>query len=50
MNKPGALSELAGRLAKKGINIDSADATMPKGATKVVVLFATSEAAKASET
>jgi hypothetical protein len=49
-NKPGALAELAGRLAKKGINIDSAYATMPKGATKAVVLFATSEALKASET
>ena len=49
-NKPGALAELAGRLAKKGINIDSAYATMPKGAAKAAVLFATSEAAKASET
>ncbi|MFI5107587.1 MAG: ACT domain-containing protein, partial [Terriglobales bacterium] len=33
-NKPGALAELAGKLAKKGINIDSAYATMPKGAKK----------------
>ncbi len=30
-NKPGALAELAGKLAKKGINIDCAYATMPKG-------------------
>jgi len=35
-NKPGALAELAGRLAKKGINIDCAYATMPKGAKKAV--------------
>jgi hypothetical protein len=45
-NKPGALAELAGKLAKKGINIDSAHATMPKGAKKAVVVLATSEAAK----
>ncbi len=31
-DKPGALAELAGRLAEKGINIDCAYATMPKGA------------------
>ena len=36
-NKPGALAELAGRLAKKGINIDCAYATMPKGATKLMM-------------
>jgi len=30
-NKPGALAQLAGKLAKKGINIDCAYATMPKG-------------------
>ena len=41
-NKPGALAELAGRLAKKGINIDSAYATMPKGAKKAVVVLALS--------
>jgi hypothetical protein len=46
-NKPGALAELAGRLAKKGINIDSAYATMPKGAKKAVVVLG---ASKASET
>jgi hypothetical protein len=49
-NKPGALAELAGKLAKKGINIDSAYATMPKGAKKAVVVLATSEAAKTGET
>jgi len=41
-NKPGALAQLAGRLAKKGINIDSAYATMPKGAKKAVVVLALS--------
>ena len=49
-NKPGALAELVGKLAKKGINIDCAYATMPKGAKKAVVVLATSEAAKTSET
>jgi hypothetical protein len=41
-NKPGALAELAGRLAKKGINIDCAYATMPKGTKKAVVVLALS--------
>jgi len=41
-NKPGALAELAGRLAKKGINIDCAYTTMPKGARKAVVVLALS--------
>jgi hypothetical protein len=43
-NKPGALAELAGRLAKKGINIDSVYATMPKSAKKAVVVLAVSKA------
>ena len=42
-NKPGALAEVAGKLAKKGLNIDSAYATMPKGAKKAVLLVATSQ-------
>jgi hypothetical protein len=42
-NKPGALAEVAGKLANKGINIDSAYATMPKGAKKAVLLVATSQ-------
>jgi hypothetical protein len=42
-NKPGALAEVAGKLAKKGMNIDSAYATMPKGAKKAVLLVATSQ-------
>ena len=41
-NKPGALAQLAGRLAKKDINIDCAYATMPKGAKKAVVVLALS--------
>jgi hypothetical protein len=42
-NKPGALAELAGKLAKKGVNIESAYATVPKGAKKAVVVMATSQ-------
>jgi hypothetical protein len=44
-NKPGALAELTEKLAKKGINIDSAYASMPKGAKKAAVLVATSSPA-----
>lgn len=44
-NTPGALAEFAGKLAKKGINIDSAYVTAPKGAEKVVLLLATSSLA-----
>jgi hypothetical protein len=42
-NKPGALAEVTGKLAKKGINIDAAYATMPKGAKKAALLVATSQ-------
>jgi hypothetical protein len=42
-NKPGALAELTAKLAKKGINIDSAYATAPKGARKAVLIVATSQ-------
>lgn len=42
-NKPGALAELTEKLAKKGVNIDSAYATMPKGAKKAVIVLATSQ-------
>ena len=42
-NKPGALADLTEKLAQKGINIDSAYATMPKGAKKAVLLVATSQ-------
>jgi hypothetical protein len=43
-NKPGALSQLAGKLAKKGINIDCAYATAHKSAKKTVVVLGTSQA------
>ena len=43
-NKPGALAELAGKLAKKGINIDCAYATVHKSARKAVVVLGTSKA------
>ena len=41
-NKPGALAELAGRLAKNGINIDCAYATVHKSAKQAVVVLALS--------
>ena len=40
-NKPGALAKLTGRLAKKGVNIESIYATAPKGAKKAVVVLST---------
>jgi hypothetical protein len=43
-NKPSAQAELAGGLAKKGINIDCVYATMAKGAKKAVVVLAASKA------
>ena len=43
-NKPGALAQLAGKLAKNGINIDCAYATVHKGAKKAVVVLRTSKA------
>jgi len=45
-NKPGALAQLAGRLAKKGVNIHCAYATLPKGAKKAVVVLGTSKASE----
>jgi hypothetical protein len=41
-NKSGALAEFAARLAKKGMNIDAAYGSVPKGAKKSVLYFATS--------
>jgi len=43
-NKPGALAQLAGKLAKKGINIDCAYATVHKGSKKAVAVLGTSKA------
>jgi hypothetical protein len=45
-NKPGALAELAGKLAKKGINIDYAYATVHKNTKKAVVVLGTSKVAE----
>jgi len=42
-NKPGALAQLAAKLAKKGINIDCAYATAHKSAKKAVVVLGTSK-------
>ena len=42
-NKPGALAQLASKLAKKGINIDCAYATVDKSAKKAVVVLQTSK-------
>jgi hypothetical protein len=47
-NKPGALAQLAGKLAKKGINIDCAYATVHKSAKKAVVVLGTSKAGETS--
>ena len=43
-NKPGALAQLAAKLAKKGLNIDCAYATAHKSAKKAVVVLGTSKA------
>ncbi len=42
-NKPGALAQLAEKLAKKGVNIESAYATAPNGVKKAVVVLAASK-------
>ena len=42
-NKPGALAKVTGKLAKKGINIESAYATTPKGAKEAVLLVTTTQ-------
>jgi hypothetical protein len=42
-NRPGALAQLAGKLAKKGINIDCAYATVQNRVKKAVVVLATSK-------
>lgn len=42
-NKPGALADLAEKLARKGINLDSGYATVAKGAKKAVLIVATSQ-------
>jgi len=47
-NKPGALAQLADKLAKKGVNIDCAYATVHKSAKKAVVVLGTSNAGESS--
>lgn len=42
-NKPGALAAFAAMLARKGMNIEAAYGTTPKGARKSVLYFATSK-------
>jgi hypothetical protein len=42
-NKPGALAELAEKLAKKGINIDCAYATVHKSTKKAVLIVGVSQ-------
>jgi hypothetical protein len=37
-NKPGALAEYLGKLAAKGVNLDSICGTAPKGAKKAVLV------------
>ena len=49
-NKPGALAQLAGKLAKRGINIDCAYATVHKSAKKAVVVIGTSKAGETGAT
>jgi hypothetical protein len=46
-NKSGALAEFTARLAKRGMNIDAVYGTVPKGAKKSVLLFATSKQGEA---
>jgi hypothetical protein len=46
-NKSGALAEFTARLAKRGINIDAVYGTVPKGAKKSVLFFATSKQGEA---
>ena len=42
-NRPGALAAFAAKLAQKGLNIEAAYGTTPKGARKSVLYFATSK-------
>lgn len=48
-NKPGALGSFAGKLAAKGINVDSGYATTVKGARKAGVVLAVSDIDSASK-
>jgi len=48
-NKAGALADFTAKLAKNGVNIDTAWSTVPKGARKSVLLLATSKPAGESK-
>ncbi len=48
-NKPGALGFFAGKLAAKGINVDSGYATTVKGARKASVVLVVSDLDSASK-
>jgi len=42
-NRPGALAAFAATLAQRGLNIEAAYGTVPEGARKLVLYFATSK-------
>ena len=46
-NKPGALAQYLGKLAAKGVNLNSIYATATKGGKKAVVVYAAEAEAKA---
>ncbi len=47
-NKPGALAQYLGKLAAKGVNLNSIYATASKGGKKAVVVYTIEAAAKAA--
>ncbi len=47
-NKPGALAQYLGKLAAKGVNLNSIYATAAKGGKKAVVVYAVEAAARAA--
>jgi hypothetical protein len=47
-NNPGALAQCLGKLAAKGVNLNSIHATAAKGAKKAVVVYTVEAAAKAA--
>ncbi|MGB7730985.1 MAG: hypothetical protein WBL50_23365 [Candidatus Acidiferrum sp.] len=47
-NKPGALAQSLGKLAAKGVNLNSIHATATKGGKKAVVVYTVEAAARAA--
>ncbi len=47
-NKPGALAQALGKLAAKGVNLNSIHATAMKGSKKAVVVYTAEAAARAA--